>query len=200
MATSRLCSIPDCGKVHLAHGLCKAHYLRQYKTGDVNASVPIKAVAVVAKRGEPIAFLEYATRAKTKGCLIWPFSRFKNGYGQVSINGNPEYAHRVVCSAAHGPSPSPLHEAAHKCGNGSGGCINPGHLRWATKSRNEQDKLDHGTSNRGERCGAAKLTASDVVTIRSLLGAESRETIARRFGVSRAAIRAIAVGRTWFWL
>lgn len=28
-------------------------------------------------------------------------------------------------------------------------CINPAHLRWATRAENEQDKITHGRSNRG---------------------------------------------------
>lgn len=34
MATSRLCSIPDCGKAHSARGWCRAHYQRWRRNGD----------------------------------------------------------------------------------------------------------------------------------------------------------------------
>lgn len=34
MATSRLCSIPDCGNTYYARGWCQAHYTRQRRYGD----------------------------------------------------------------------------------------------------------------------------------------------------------------------
>jgi hypothetical protein len=57
-------------------------------------------------------------------------------------------AHRVMCEIAHGPKPAPGFVAAHTCGKGREGCVNPRHLRWASQKENMADKLLHGTSNR----------------------------------------------------
>ena len=46
-------------------------------------------------------------------CLIWPFSKTYQGYGQVGYGGKVRKAHRVMCELAHGPAPTSCHEAAH---------------------------------------------------------------------------------------
>ena len=39
-------------------------------------------------------------------CLIWPFSKNWNGYGHVGAGGGKiVYAHRMMCSLAHGEPP-----------------------------------------------------------------------------------------------
>lgn len=88
------------------------------------------------------------------------------------------------------------------CGNGSKGCVNPGHLKWATRAENEADKIDHGTSNRGERSGNAKLTNEEAVEIKRLLGVTklSQKRIAQSFGVSATTVHEIASGKRWAWL
>ncbi|WP_353621966.1 hypothetical protein [Labrenzia sp. THAF35] len=104
-----------------------------------------------------------------------------------------------MCASVHGEPPTADHHAAHSCGNGKHGCCNPKHLQWKTPSENEQDKIDHGTSNRGERCASSKLTAGDVIWIRSHKGTPTRE-IAKKFGVSVRTVQDAASGKTWSWL
>jgi hypothetical protein len=111
-----------------------------------------------------------------------------------------ENAHRVMCLLAHGQPPSIEHVAAHSCGNGAGGCVNPRHLRWATASGNEADKVFHGTSNRGERSGSAKLTESEVRSIRSLEGRMTQQDIADKFGVHLMTVNSILRRRNWGWM
>lgn len=106
----------------------------------------------------------------------------------------------MVCEAVHGPAPSPHHEAAHTCGRGSSGCINPNHLRWATPTENQADKIEHGTSNRGERCAASRLTEDDVIEIRRLKGKMTQKEIAEIFGVNYITVGDIHNSRTWAWL
>ena len=38
----KICSIEKCERKHKAKGLCKAHYYRQFVTGDVNADKPLE--------------------------------------------------------------------------------------------------------------------------------------------------------------
>jgi hypothetical protein len=50
---------------------------------------------------------------------------------------------------------------------------------------------------RGDKWKRTKLSVADVIKIRVLLKERTQESIAREFGVSNGAIRAIIEGRTW---
>jgi hypothetical protein len=133
-------------------------------------------------------------------CLIWPFGRTADGYGGISIRGNKMEAHRVICIEVHGQPPTRKHHAAHTCGNGRKGCVNPHHLRWATPAENEHDKLLHGTIVRGEKGVQTKLTRQQVLEIRSLRGQITNKEIAIRYGVALSTISMIQIGLNWKWL
>lgn len=74
-------------------------------------------------------------------CLEWPYSGNNWGYGQLTVAGRLVVASRFVCEIAHGDPPTPEYQAAHSCGNGHLGCVNPQHLRWATPKENSADKI-----------------------------------------------------------
>lgn len=131
---------------------------------------------------------------KGPGCLIWPYARDLKGYGRMNYLGKNQRVSRLVCRMVHGEPPSPIHQAAHACGNRA--CVSPRHLSWKTQSENEADKLIHGTHSRGERSKLSKLTAEDVVAIRSAKGVTQRE-LANRFGVSRGYVAGLRRGRFW---
>ena len=133
-------------------------------------------------------------------CLEWPHGTNGVGYGMVTFEGKRQIASRVVCEAVHGPPPTPDLQAAHSCGNGDKGCVNPLHLRWATCAENHADKLLHGTTNRGERHGLAKLTREEVREIRRLKGVTHQREIATRFGVCQMSVSRIQRRVTWAWL
>jgi len=81
--------------------------------------------------GASLAFIKNALSIETDDCIIFPFSLFKNGYGQVTFNGKKTQAHRVSCWLAYGPPPKGKNEALHApviCHNRA--CINKRHLRW----------------------------------------------------------------------
>lgn len=127
-------------------------------------------------------------------CLIWPFAPAGNGYALVARKGTnkKDYVHRLVCEHRHGPPPTQRHEAAHSCGNGHLGCVNPDHLRWATRTENMRD--------RGLHRGAKALHANDVREIRRLRQLIGPTEIARRFGVTPTTIHHVLTGHTWSWL
>lgn len=127
-------------------------------------------------------------------CLIWPFGRDgTSGRGSLQINGRSQYAHRVMCTLAHGEPPTPEHEAAHSCGNGHLACINPNHLSWKTVSENHLDMSQHG----GRRSYPGKvLNDEQVAEIRALQGKELQKVVAERYGVSAPTISHIWYGRT----
>ena len=192
MATTRICSIPGCGKVVAVRGYCNAHYHRWQRHRDPLGGRPTFA-------GEPKRWAEAHVSYDKEGCLTWPFGTDRNGYGRLTASG-PCSAHRFLCEAAHGPPPSPHHEAAHLCGNGHLACVNPRHLRWATHKENEADRLIHGTRIRGERQGTAKLTETCVREIRSLRGLIPQHKIAKQFSISQACVSMIVNRQLWAWL
>jgi hypothetical protein len=124
-------------------------------------------------------------------CLIWPFFRDPGtGRGRVGDGSrSPAWAHRVMCELAHGPAPTPKHQAAHSCGKGHEGCVNPGHLSWKTVSDNLLDRRQHGTakSNPYGQCGVLK--PEQIAEIRALKGKMPKREIAEKFGVGYGAIQ-----------
>lgn len=130
-------------------------------------------------------------------CIVWPMCRIKNGYGTVYFAGKQLYAHRLMCEMVKGPPPSPTHEAAHSCGNGHGGCVNPRHLSWKTISENLRDCRRHGTHVRNRSGAKGKLTPRNVMLMRRLKGIHTQAEIAAQFGVSEPTMRDILSGRTW---
>lgn len=110
--------------------------------------------------------------------------------------------HRLVLQAFYGsggPSKVACHINGNKTDNRS--C----NLKWATQQENIDDKRIHGTVACGEKIGVSKLTASDVLSIRSRLAQYGnrklpnglREQMAKEFGVSGVAILKARKGETW---
>lgn len=158
-------------------------------------------VAEIERKGGKLKDIKAIDAVKTaaayKGdaCLEWPFSRTSIGYGQLAIEGKNVKAHRAVCTIAHGQPPTKKHHAAHNCGNR--GCVNPQHLRWATAKQNGVDRVRHGTSCRGERSGKAKLSASDVRTIRNRHGTVTLKALAAEYGIHPNYINQIVNREVW---
>jgi hypothetical protein len=185
-----ICTIPDCGKDRKAHGYCNGHLRRWQKYGDPLAGQAYKNSV------KPWAIRH--AKCQSDECLIWPFALTKSGYGIVNLgNGHNMIASRYMCLLAHGEPPTPKHEAAHNCGKGHTGCVNPKHLRWATRLENIDDMIGHGTSVHGSRNPQARLTEFDVREIRSLYRRVGQREMAEQFGVTRGTINAIVRRRSW---
>jgi predicted transcriptional regulator len=147
-------------------------------------------------KGYGVRFLREHVTFQGDECLPWPLVVHPIcGYGYFGFEGKSYYAHRFMCALAHGEAPTAEHQAAHSCGNAR--CVNPRHLSWKTKSENELDKREHGTANKSWWGWAGKLTADQVVEIRSLEGKMTQEAIAQRFGVTQSNVRKIHQGKTW---
>ena len=129
-------------------------------------------------------------------CLFWPFASNRRGYPAVSINGRLWGVHRFFCEYRNGPPPSSLHQAAHTCGNGRIGCVNPLHVVWKTQKDNEADKIAHGTHLKGECHPQSKLTVPDVIAIRQSTGVPIR-TLAEKYGVTIRQIFNVRSTQHW---
>ena len=184
------CKVLACQNMAWARQMCRKHYYRWRQHGD-----PQKVLTTVPKRGEIQRWLLEHANVTDEQCLIWPFTTNGVGYGLVSLNGKRHLVSRVMCERRHGLPPSPVHQAAHKCGNGHGGCVNPSHLEWKTPKENQADIHKHGTACCGEQNPLSKLTVEQVKAIRTNL--HSSKIASRQFGVSEGYINEIKRGRKW---
>jgi len=100
--------------------------------------------------------------------------------------------HTLVLTAFVGPRPEGM-ECCHNDGNPWNNCIE--NLRWDTSKNNHADKVKHGTTNRGERCGTAKLTQAQVDLIRK--DTRLQRIIAAEYGVRDNTISRIKSGKRW---
>lgn len=190
------CAVSDCSTPARKRGFCEAHYERWRRSGD-----PLGADGT--PRGSIPDFISRLVSEEISSdvCITWPYHRAHNGYGTLSKrDGRTPWAHRRVCEDAHGAPPAADYQAAHSCGNGKLGCVNPKHLRWATASDNQADKVDHGTDNRGEKHYRALLTESDVRMIRAANASVSNSQIAGSLGVSSSTVRSARTRKSWAWL
>jgi len=190
---SVLCTVEGCKKSVYARVYCASHWYRWNRHGDPLAG---KTAPGVPQRYLAEIILPY----DGDDCLTWPFGRTADGYGGINIDGNKMEVHRVVCIEVYGLPPSPTHQAAHSCGKGREGCVNPHHLRWATPAENTGDKHAHGTVIRGADYAQAKLSERQVREIMSLRGIVSQRKLALAYNVSRSTISMIHLGENWGWL
>jgi hypothetical protein len=110
-------------------------------------------------------------------------------------------AHRAVWEAFNGPIPKGM-QINHKNGNKSDNRLS--NLEVCTQSQNTihsyrvLNTSPNINPNPGSRNGRAKLTESDIPSIRKMLkNGDSKSKIAAQFNVSPAMIWMIETGRNW---
>lgn len=181
---SRICSVSGCQREHRARGYCVYHYK---KLG------PFKERAIRPARH----FLQHvALRWSSGECLIWPFARNSTGYGVININGKNHIVSRLVCEVVNG-QPTVGLVAAHSCGQGGQGCVNPKHMRWATHAENMAEASVHGAILIGEKSPNSKLTEKQVRKILSAKGEASQRQLADEYCVDPSLISRIHAGAKW---
>lgn len=167
------------------------HYMRMRRRGTT--------AATGTAPGAIQSFLKSAIETDSRDCLLWPYATTPQGYGSLRVNKKTTAPHRVVAKIVYGPAKQKRMEVAHSCGNKL--CVNPKHLRWATREENQADRVIHGTSNRGERQWKSKLTREDVLRIRNLSRqGMSSYKICETFSVASKTIRDIVSKKRWAWL
>ena len=126
------------------------------------------------------------------GCMPWLAAKCQ-GYGKFRVNGMAWYAHRVMLFLAVGPPPTEVSEAAHEpqvCHRPD--CVAPEHLRWATGTENQKDRIRDRTTGGNFK----KLTDDQVAILRDHWQAGvSQAELSRWFGITRASVSQIVHGK-----
>lgn len=115
----------------------------------------------------------------------------------VGLNGrSSKLVHSLVAAAFLPEKPTDADQIRHLNGDKTDNCA--ANLAWGTAKQNAQDRERHGTTARGERNGASRLAASDVLFIKAL-GERgfSQRRIARVVGTSQRNVGRILNGERW---
>ncbi len=167
------------------------HYQRNRRYGDPNITLIVQP-----PKGELLEYFYKAIKLETDDCVEWPYSINKNGYGKVKYKGKRTYVHRLALMLVVGEGPEDKPLALHKpaiCHNPN--CFNPRHLYWGSYKDNNADTILDGTSTRGERSGASKLTEAQVLEIRT--DTRVHRVIAEQYGVSDRTVSFIKNRKIW---
>lgn len=189
------CKTPDCANPRGIgrKGYCKRCYQAERRNGD----------PLIRKRsanGEPSKWLESHVSFTGDDCLPWPFAKHPERGEAVIQDRRTRQAARLMCILAHGNPPAADSQAAHECGKGHLGCVNPRHLSWKSPKENCWDKVRHGTQLRGSIVPQAKLTEVQVRAIRAASCELRQFELAEAFGVHVQTIGDVLAGRSWSWL
>ena len=136
---------------------------------------------------------------KSGDCWLWTGTKTRGGYGmirwRVGARTDSYRAHRYAYAEVYGAIPEGA-EVCHHCDNPA--CVRPEHLFVGSRTDNVRDMLDKGRESRGENRYNAKLTADDVIAIRSMRerGIELKQ-IAAVYGVNKTTVFTICKRSTW---
>jgi hypothetical protein len=134
------------------------------------------------------------------GCWNWKSGKSDRGYGRFGFAGKTRRAHRMAFALTFGSFCSKL-SICHSCDNPS--CVNPKHLWAGTTAQNMQDMVRKGrkpnTAPKGEKSPQAKLSPSDVLSIRKMYvpWKMSRGKIAKFYNVKRSTVQAVLERKSW---
>ena len=199
MRSKKRCSFPGCDRPYMAKGLCNGHYLQKRKGKELTTLREFKPVFTRGFSLKEIVELELeSTIEDENGCLI-SYATPSTPYPQRSFQGKTRPIYLLVAKFYLGDRPDGK-VVRHLCGNMK--CIRPQCLAYGTFTENQRDRVAHGTSNRGERHGNARLTEDDVRSIREEYerGKVRQSDISNRFGVCESTISNIIARHSWAWL
>lgn len=128
-------------------------------------------------------------------CWPWQGTIIDSGYGVMLFKGKPTRAHRIAFFLARGRMPTA--QGCHTCDNRR--CVNDAHIFDGTPLANNRDKIAKGRAPDGVQHGRAKLNDATVIAIRAeyARGNVRQIDLARKYGVSKAAIWYALHGKTW---
>ena len=135
-------------------------------------------------------------------CWLWQTWLDRQGYGIFQFRYNKikkkVRASRVSYMLTHDCSITSDQFVCHTCDNPQ--CVNPSHFVLADNDWNIADCVAKGRQRHvvGEKHSKSKLTDQSVVEIRKQISlGGSQLSVAKKFGVSRSAVRQILSGATW---
>lgn len=170
-----------CGDAFFSRRLCRRCYAREWARGNIAAFPPYSLDEI----------LEMSIQ-RTETCWLWMKGRASDGYGYIHVDGKRVQAHRLMYERVNGPIPDGL-LVRHTCDNPP--CVNPAHLLLGTYKDNAQDAVQRDRNSKGSRNGRANFTEEQVLAIRA--DARSLDVIAAEYGVSKFAIHAVQIGKSW---
>lgn len=104
--------------------------------------------------------------------------------------------HALICTAFHGPKPSPIHQVRHRDNVPTNNAAD--NVLWGTPKENQADRVANGTAPRGERNGRSALTVEQVKSIKqSLKAGVTITSLAKTYGVCKTTISRIKSGIRW---
>lgn len=185
-----MCSTSWCSEKPRTRNMCVACYSAWYKGHDPEQPRRRK---VPKDATDEDRLRSYGWTVTESGCWEWDGRRDKKGYGVLCLHAQRQvFAHRTAFAVWVGEL-DPKLSVCHRCDNPP--CINPEHLWQGTERDN---KVDMATKGRGN---TARLTPLAVQELRALYTAPFDRglvpRLAKQYGVSTSAIRAVLHGRTW---
>jgi hypothetical protein len=125
-----------------------------------------------------------------------PHPNTKSGHMTVFLGrGRMRYVHQLVLEAFVGPCP-PGMQCRHLDNNPANNRLD--NIVWGTPVENGGDRIEAGTTPRGEDHSRARLTEDDVRAVMAMRDAGMGiRWMARYFNVHEMTIQAIVYGRSW---
>lgn len=136
----------------------------------------------------------YSVPEAMTSCSLWQAHVGHFGYGILKWKGKNRAAHKLAWQEARGPVPAGLF-VCHRCDTPA--CINIDHLFLGTPTENNADRDEKGRQRHlvGEALPQAKLTAANVLAIRT--STARGIDLAARYGVRPSTICLARKGRNW---
>lgn len=187
------CSVDGCPSSMVVKGMCAVHWGRTKRGLDLHA--PIVTKLHTDNLAEKLRL--YAPEGEPDECWEWTRGFGRRGYGAISVgSGRSRPAHVVAWEVANGKRVPKGMVVRHTCDNPP--CTNPAHLLIGTNAENSADMVERGRQVKGSQVRGAKLTESDIPTIRALAGdGMTYRKIAEKFNVSRSLIGLVVSRKIW---
>lgn len=154
----------------------------------------MSGVRKMRKTRDPIERFNEKHEKTASGCWEWRAGKKSNGYGQFTLNGKEDRAHRASYQLFVGPIPDST-QVLHRCDNPA--CVNPDHLFLGSVQDNMRDKVLKRRQRKGLNHPSCDLSESEVRSIKRLLseGGMMQKDIAATFCVSQSTVSEIKHGK-----
>lgn len=139
MTKAIYCSVETCDRDTYVRRLCRAHYDRLQKFGDVRADIPLRKLPRRDERDDiERRILSQCVTDPETSCITWTgYTMPECGYGTISWNARQWVVHRAIWTVQVGPIPTDDDWTLdHLCFNRA--CVNIKHLEVVTRIENSR--------------------------------------------------------------